>query len=230
MTKKSPKTFHRAWCITINNYTPDDLEWDIDDTPFSYILLGKEEGKSGTPHLQGFVYAPQKVSFDAVKKVFPTAHIEVKSSKSSLADAILYCMKDNDFYQWGVRPRQGRRSDLDIIRVEMEKGKTLEQIAIDDYSQFSFHRRSMDEYMTMRRLRNTKVYILKDDNVFAWADAKKYMRGKFVIIGECYEAMKLFPYYFSGQYDNIITIPCANSNQLLLLKDPNIIDLSKINL
>jgi Putative viral replication protein. len=109
----------RGWCLTINNYTDEMLDIDIDDTDLDYLILGKEVGKKGTKHLQGFCYCKNKISFERVKQYFPTAHIE--RQKGTLASAIVYCMKDGVYREYGVRPRQGKRTDLDIIKEDIKK-------------------------------------------------------------------------------------------------------------
>ena len=51
----------RTWCFTINHYsaeTEDDLDTVIEKLVglgSVHMVIGKETGDSGTPHLQGFV-------------------------------------------------------------------------------------------------------------------------------------------------------------------------------
>lgn len=94
----------RGWCFTLNNYTEDDLQalrdYDIGD---GYMIVGKEKGANGTPHLQGYMHFVNKKSFRQVKAILPEAHWEI--AKGSVKQNFDYCSKDGDFEQFGRRPR-----------------------------------------------------------------------------------------------------------------------------
>lgn len=85
----------RGWCFTLNNY----IEKDIDTLTQSFktyeYIIGKEIGKEGTPHLQGFIYAPNAISFNTVKAINKNIHWE--KAKGSKQQNIKYCSKDNNF-------------------------------------------------------------------------------------------------------------------------------------
>ena len=58
----------KHWCFTLNNYTAD--EYDAlsaigHELPkeISYIIVAKETGETGTPHLQGYISFDRKRSF-----------------------------------------------------------------------------------------------------------------------------------------------------------------------
>lgn len=95
----------RGWCFTINNYDMDDesrcyaLPWD---SGCKYVVVGKEVGSSGTPHLQGYVYFPDAKTMAAVSTYLPRAHLE--KARGDAQENYEYCTKDGDFYEWGDRP------------------------------------------------------------------------------------------------------------------------------
>lgn len=71
-----------CWSITINNPTPEERKPAL---PAGWKLLGQmETGKEGTEHIQAMLKTPQ-VRFNAVKKVFPRAHIEAARNPKALA-------------------------------------------------------------------------------------------------------------------------------------------------
>lgn len=117
----------KNWCMTINNY--DEVEigtiglklqtWCI------YYVVGKEVGESGTPHLQCFFSLKAKKRMAALKKIFPTAHLEVKSKKSTMREAADYCKKDGDFFEFGVLPEEGREKGLKVINDNYEETVAL---------------------------------------------------------------------------------------------------------
>lgn len=115
----------RAWCFTVNNYTNEQLE-EMKAIECTYIVLGKEVGKSGTPHIQGYVEFMNPRTFRAIKKVMPTAHIEPR--KGTSAQAADYCKKDKDVYESGTISQQGKRNDIEEIRNMVKQGKGMRQI------------------------------------------------------------------------------------------------------
>lgn len=93
----------RGWCLTINNHTEDDelLCFDVAHS-CRYCVFGREIGESGTSHLQGYIYFDTLKSFDQVKLLFPTAHIE--KQRGTCKQASDYCKKDGDFFEHGELP------------------------------------------------------------------------------------------------------------------------------
>lgn len=94
-TKRLQKS--RGWVLTINNYTPEELDLltILNGTPTQYIW-GEEIGeKCGTPHIQGFLYFKNARSFNSIKKMFPRARIE--KAKGSPQQNLTYCSKDMKF-------------------------------------------------------------------------------------------------------------------------------------
>jgi len=45
----------RSWCLTVNNWTVDQLAALKGLTGVTYGVMGREVGESGTPHLQGYL-------------------------------------------------------------------------------------------------------------------------------------------------------------------------------
>jgi len=91
----------RAFCFTLNNYTPEEVEavklWDA-----KYIIFGKEVGESGTPHLQGYVSFQNPKKLTALKKLSVRAHWEI--ARGTPKQASEYCEKDGDVFEKGTRP------------------------------------------------------------------------------------------------------------------------------
>lgn len=95
----------RGWCFTINNYSPLD-EQDCneckDNDSVGYLIVGKECGVEGTPHLQGVIYFRTLKSLRQVKALLPRAHLE--RMRARCCDAAAYCKKDGDFWEYGECP------------------------------------------------------------------------------------------------------------------------------
>lgn len=100
----------RSWVFTINNPEYNDfkfIEKCLEEDQVKYLVYGKEEGdEKEVPHLQGFAYFHNKKSLTQLKKVLPRAHWEVK--KGSFIQAIAYCKKDGDVFEYGDPPLSSR--------------------------------------------------------------------------------------------------------------------------
>lgn len=128
MTDESEiKSRAKSYCFTVNNWTQADYDALV-GMKYDYLIIGKEVGASGTPHLQCFMHYNNKISFNTLKKKLPRAHIEV--CKGTALANISYCSKDGDFAEFGERPKgQGHRSDIDTVRqIVKETGKMREVV------------------------------------------------------------------------------------------------------
>lgn len=122
-----------SFCFTLNNWTFDDVAWILDtiendnwefDNPmFDYICWGFEKGKQGTQHLQGYIHFYHKKTLksciDYFKEMLTHARTHIEIAKGSPKQAITYCEKDKDFFEWGRRPAQGSTT-MDKIESAMK--------------------------------------------------------------------------------------------------------------
>lgn len=142
----------RAFIITVNNYTEHDLTTLLKED-YQYMVYQIERGhEDGTVHIQAGVYYTNPRSWDAVKKRNPRAHIEVARS----ADAVFnYCMKEDTRvagpYEFGTKPEQGRRHDLEHIGQSILEGITPEDIAIEHPMQYIRYFKGMHQLQKVIR-------------------------------------------------------------------------------
>lgn len=156
----------RGWCFTTNNYTQQD-ETDamalIDLHKAQYVIYGHEVGEEGTPHLQGYVYFKEKKNARQLKDWLPRSHIEKQTGTNP--EAICYAMKDENYFEMGKRPRQGKRSDLDLIYYDMKcKKKTANSIAHTHFPLWCQYRRSFDafQHLLKEEQNNSTIVICYD--------------------------------------------------------------------
>jgi len=102
----------RNWCFTLNNYDEQEYEelWNI---KCRYLIIGKEIGETGTPHLQGYIEFDNGKTLSVVKRINPRIHWENRRGTSKQASD--YCKKDNNFKEQGMMTSQGHRTDLDEV-------------------------------------------------------------------------------------------------------------------
>jgi len=113
----APSRNSSRWCLTLNNYTQEDIDnWKLvfdDELVTRYAVWGKETGDAGTPHLQGFVIFNQPGSLAAVKDLLGR-RVHAEPAKGTSKQAATYCKKEGDWTEHGSFPgAQGKRSDID---------------------------------------------------------------------------------------------------------------------
>lgn len=91
----------RAFCFTLNNWTQEEYDnIKLKVEPLArYLIIGKEMGESGTPHLQGYCQLIGQKTFGVVKSLIPRAHIE--KTISTPDNNRTYCSKEGDYYEFG---------------------------------------------------------------------------------------------------------------------------------
>lgn len=108
----------KNWCFTINNYNVDVLERiaSLDQfigSSIQYIIIGKETGESGTPHIQGYIQFSRRQRMQQVKKfIGQNAHLEV--SRGTAREASRYCMKEHDYQEFGELVTVGMFDLVDV--------------------------------------------------------------------------------------------------------------------
>lgn len=107
----------RAWAFTINNYNADE-ERILHELQCQYIVVGREVGELGTPHLQGYVYFSTQRYLNGVKNILRRAHWE--EARADANTNFNYCSKGGDFWTRGDMPMTQAAKG----KVEQERWKT----------------------------------------------------------------------------------------------------------
>lgn len=124
----------KYWVFTLNNYTADDesrIAAYIGDEALQYICYGREEGESGTPHLQGYIQLSAKKSLAWLRRLFAPACPHFEVARGSPTQARDYCSKDGEFLEFGdfLGSAQGRRTDLAEVGSRVLAGASFEDVA-----------------------------------------------------------------------------------------------------
>ncbi len=142
----------RNWVWTINHPTPADtkavaaLGEGLQGTR-GYLIFGRENSNSGTPHLQGYCHFPNALSRSRVlRELGGRAHLE--QMRGTVAQAVKYCQKDGDVTEFGSAPAQGQRTDLAAVRQLIEDQPEFNELSIaqSNFPQWVLHRRAFREY------------------------------------------------------------------------------------
>lgn len=114
---------------TLNNWTQEEYEKLTEMPDISYLIIGKEVGKSGTPHLQFFVTFKKAKRLICLKAHSPRAHWIFHNPKFHVSCGINYCKKEGDWNEWGVK-QQGKRNDLKSIYEAAKSGMPFDQFLL----------------------------------------------------------------------------------------------------
>jgi len=160
-------TRERAYCYTLNNWTPDD--WSKVQLLGDYGCVAPEIAPTtGTPHLQGYFYFHNKKAFSVLKKKMPRAHFKVCKGSAEDNRAYIFGPYDKDgkhkdanpdAIEWGEMPKQGKRTDLDEIKNQIMEGKRVDEIAIEQPMTYHLYGRTLSkiEDIAMRKKFRTEM-------------------------------------------------------------------------
>lgn len=155
----------RNWVFTINNYTEQD-EQQIKEIKDMYILYAYELSGTGTPHLQGYLYSPTKISRKALSKKISRACLE--PAKGDLNENKAYIIgpyeKDGKTKPFnpnhiilGTEPSQGKRKDLDLVKNQILNHETTpDDIACENpilYHQYARTLTKIEDIALRRKFR-----------------------------------------------------------------------------
>lgn len=128
-----------------------------------FMVCGEEIAPTtGTPHIQGYVQLKQKTRLSALKKRWPTAHLEPQ--RGSNVRASDYCKEDGKYHTHGEMTScttQGQRTDLESVK-QLIDGRKFENIREEHYATFIRYRRAiMDDidHTIPHRSSPTELYI-----------------------------------------------------------------------
>jgi len=152
----------KTWEIRISNYTDQDITWlnTIKDE-ISRMVISKEVGELGTPHLQGKITFRRKYRLTALKKLHKSAHWdETKANADSL-----YAMKVDSEVIFNVNnTKQGQRNDIHEYVEAIKAGKRDRELIDEFPAQFAKIQRTdkmrliIDKEAT-RAFRNVEVIV-----------------------------------------------------------------------
>lgn len=140
-------TRSRAWTFTVNNPSFEDIIRLLDSNSWQYLFIGVEHGgKTGTEHLQGYIYFNDAKTMKSVKhKYLPRAHLEV--AKGTLKQNQTYCSKEGEFYEFGNPPQQGAAS---FDRIENAMKNPKENFHLYQQYQKTYKQLSREELLVNR--------------------------------------------------------------------------------
>lgn len=203
----------RHWCFTLNNPSEENESYvkrlgDINN--LRYAIFQREEGESGTPHLQGYceLHAPVRMSF--LQKALPKAHLERR--RGTRDQAREYCRKEDgrlagpfEVGEW-LNKGQGNRSDLDAVVDTCKRERSLAGVAEHHPNEFIRYGRGIRDLRRVlapkRRRLGLKVYLLCGRS---GSGKTRYVWDMWDTQGGVYSLASQSPLWFDG-YDEEETL------------------------
>lgn len=162
MVQCANNTKGRSWCLTLNNYTDEEvnsLTHMISKNKIKKFLLGKEIGKeNNTPHIQGYIQFETQREFSTLKKWNPRIHWSKARANEWVNKK--YCSKENNVFAskgfglidnkehidiWLKHLRHKGRENLEFKSV-IKRLDLLERLCDkSDYKEFEYYTDKFDE-------------------------------------------------------------------------------------
>lgn len=126
-TTSTPR--YRRIVFTLNNYTDEEYQTLLNWQP-TWLVLGREKGAEGTPHIQGAALLGQQMTLPQLKKVPGLARAHIETMYGTPEQSLAYCTKEDTApYVYGDLPRPGKRSDVADAVTAVQGGATMEALA-----------------------------------------------------------------------------------------------------
>jgi hypothetical protein len=144
--------------VTLNNYTDSDYQ-AFCECDCKYIIVGKEVGESGTPHLQTYVEFKEGVTLSTLKKRLSCKKLHAEVRRGTSGEASDYCKQDGDYFEKGTLSKQGAREDLNILKASIFNGSSVDEICEDNPIMFHQYGRTLNklEELHMRKVWRTEM-------------------------------------------------------------------------
>jgi len=120
---------YRRVVFTLNNWTSTEYASLVQWKP-TWLVVGKEVGEDGTPHLQGAAILGSQMTMTQLKKLPGLARAHFEPMMGTPQHSLTYCSKqDQAAYTFGTMPSPGKRNDLEACYTSLKDGATMRQLA-----------------------------------------------------------------------------------------------------
>lgn len=143
----------RSVCFTLNNYTSEEtqnIQTFLQGDEVKFAGYGLEVGEEGTPHLQGFICFKNPKMYSGLKRIPGFERMHFETMKGTVDQNITYCSKQGQYEEFGVKPQQGKRSDLDEVISLVESGKRIRDVAEECPIQFVKFHKGIERLITLQ--------------------------------------------------------------------------------
>ncbi len=159
MSQSKKRRRSRNYCFTDFQLLDFEKIYKENQTIIRYICFGREKcPKTKKEHIQGWVQLYNPKSLQTVKRIVNCNKIHVEICKGNEKFNDTYCKKDNDFKTFGTCKRQGQRTDLEDIKMSIEKGDHLIDIWDSHFSTMLRYHNGVNKYRECYLKTKTKKF------------------------------------------------------------------------
>lgn len=157
----------RNYCITFFNepkmkqiYCDDTEEYPIGIEEMRYIIIGEEIcPKTKKKHWHAYVefFKPKRIA--GVKKLFKDLTIHCEKRRGTREQARDYCKKEQNYEEFGKWiSGQGHRTDLEDIIEELQNGKKLSEVMMENPKTYCRYRNGLKDIASNVTKNNSKEF------------------------------------------------------------------------
>lgn len=147
------------WFPNFTSYLATKPVWN--ENLMKYLCYGEEIcPTTKRKHWQGCVYFYDKCSIRQAQKLLDIgkSHMETYQKSDCIEDCFEYCKKDEKYTEFGTKPEQGKRTDLNALKDDLlNTDLTCDDICIDNpmmYHQYGRTLNKIEEIKLRRKFRN----------------------------------------------------------------------------
>jgi len=120
---------YRRLVYTLNNWTPQEYK-DLCSWKVKWMVIGKEVGEDGTPHLQAACILNDQMNMNAIKAVPGMKRAHFESMRGTPQHNYTYCTKQDPLaFTKGSMPKPGKRNDLETAYESLRAGASMKEMA-----------------------------------------------------------------------------------------------------
>lgn len=145
----------RLFCFT--DFVCDGTFWEAfyGNNKVVWLKYGNEYTKEDKHHFQGVVYFKSPRTLRSVIKLLKPRHVEI--CKGSADDNDNYVSKDGDVIEFGTKPSQGQRNDLENIKKKIDAGASSKELADENFGLWCQYGRRFEEYRALIEVKRNWV-------------------------------------------------------------------------
>jgi len=132
---RKPQSRGKRFCFTLNNWTETEYSYltgPVFTACTRWMVVAKESGENGTPHLQGAFILHSQTAFSTVRKHIGLTRAHLEPMIGSPQDSLVYCSKqDAAPFVFGSPPTPGKRNDLASATKKILNGDSIASLCTE---------------------------------------------------------------------------------------------------
>ncbi len=158
----------KNWCLTDFEILDWPEIWNKTAGVIRYIAWGEETcPKTKKKHYQVWLQLHKKKTLGGVKRLVGSKQIHLEACRGDEFENDVYCKKDGKHWTRGEFITQGQRTDLEGIKGMIKEGKSMMEVAEDNFEAYCKYNRAFEKFEQMvvqektKEFRHVEVTVIK---------------------------------------------------------------------